>query len=523
MKKIHILFLCWIGLLLGACYEDKGNYDYTDRGDIALEGWIEKHEVVSLSDTLDITARLAQPENYEYLWLMYNTQSSFDYDTIGSGQHLLWPVSEAQGSYRLVLKVTAQADGYSQLFYADVVVTSDFSKGWFVVKDQEEQTDIDFFTLASERTADMLSQSVGRRLAGKALGMTLMSGFSWVDPSSGAPVWGTNMLYVVSEEDCWMVNLADISLVRDFSEMFFAAVTGEKPGIAVAADGNAMYFLTDRAIHHANTQGAGTGQFGMAFDFNQEVKTGNQVIRSQPGTVFYDQIAGRFLGAYYSGIPVVFSEDPKVAGTIPPVSMNHTGCRMNYMGVCKYNSEYFYALMTNVINSEKYIYTMYTPYIPYWNDPDQRKMGEYNLIQEVDTLKPDARLDGATLFAIGSSLPYIYFYDRTGNTVHYYDITGKRIEENVFPIPGGETVTYMKSWYFDATSEEDKFDKFVIATEKDGHYKVYLYDLLGGKPYPDKEPQVLKGEGTVAAVHPIRSGFNYRQLPANFECRTVNE
>ena len=519
MRNIIIFLICCCACnIFISCYEDKGNYNYTDRGDITLEGWEEKHTVISLSDTLDITPQLFHPEGYDYLWLLYNEQASFDYDTIGRDYRLVWPVNEPQGNYKLLLKVTARSDGYSQLFYANVVITSDFSNGWFVLKSQNGETDIDFFTLKAERFTNLLSQSTGRKLTGEAQGISLAPNFALLN-SSGEVTWGASILYVLSKEDCWMVNLADMSVIRDFSEMFFSsAMEKEKPKTLVAPDASAMYLFTDHNAHHANTQGSGTGQFGMAFNFKKDVETGNYAIRKQPGTIFYDQKNFRFLGVTYSGTAIIFSEDPKVAGVIPPVLMNNTGCKMEYMGINKWASEFFYALMSNANKTEKYVYTMYAPEIPHWQAEDQRKMGEYNLIYAVDTLKAGSEITEATLFAISSNLPYIYCNTPSGNAVHYYDIKGKCMEKNIFPIPAGEKITYMKSWYYDASEEDGKFDKFVIATENDGHYKVYLYDLLAGKPHPDKEPQILTGEGAIKAIQPIRSSMRYAydKLPANF-------
>ena len=52
----------------------------------------------------------------------------------------------------------------------------------------------------------------------------------------------------------------------------------------------------------------------------------------------------------------------------------------------------------------------------------------------------------------------------------------------------------------------------------DGKYKVYLYEILGGKPY-GKPVRVLEGEGKVVKMHyvdPSMSMVSYSYFPSSF-------
>lgn len=499
MKQyIYILLLCWLAIVQVSCYEDKGNYDYTTREDITVKGLNEEYKLITMSDTLDILPEIESPEDYDYIWLIYKIGTDFNYDTIGFTHHLKWPVNRPQGNYKLFLKVTARSDGFSQMFRSKLTITSTFSDGWFVVKDEEGETDIDFFTLDLTEANNILQQATGRKIPGKALNMSLLSGFSYIEPS-GEILWGKDFFYVMTDKDCWMMKLEDMSFIRDFSTLFYGPAPAENLRTCVYGGYSNTHFFTDRNAYFVNTQATGTGQIGLNVDFKSEIEVGDYLIRNQAGAYFYDQRNQRFLGVNYNGIPTIISEDGK-DGEIPPVKINHTGCSMLYMGISKYASEYCYAVMSNTTLSEKYIYTMYAPPLNIF--------GTYNLIKSVDRLDASLKINEATLFAIGSNLSYIYYNDLSGNAIHFYDILGKSEVKNVFPIPDGEKITYMKSLFYDSDDENDKFDKFVIATEAEGNYKVYLYDLLAGKPHPDKKPQILKGKGSVGSVLPIRATMN---------------
>ena len=83
----------------------------------------------------------------------------------------------------------------------------------------------------------------------------------------------------------------------------------------------------------------------------------------------------------------------------------------------------------------------------------------------------------------------------------------------------GEEITYISNryWMGDAV-EDNNFDYLAIATHKDGKYKVYLYEILGGKPY-GKPVRILEGEGKIVKmhyVHPSMTMNSYGNFPGSF-------
>ena len=73
MKKV--CFYIFLSLIFISCYDDKGNYDYTDIGDITITGIENSYTAIALAKKLEIkpTVTSKNPEDtFEYLWTVYN-------------------------------------------------------------------------------------------------------------------------------------------------------------------------------------------------------------------------------------------------------------------------------------------------------------------------------------------------------------------------------------------------------------------------------------------------------------------
>ena len=51
MRILHVIFTLCIACLEIACYEDKGNYDYTDKLEITVSGIQEAYNRIAVSYT----------------------------------------------------------------------------------------------------------------------------------------------------------------------------------------------------------------------------------------------------------------------------------------------------------------------------------------------------------------------------------------------------------------------------------------------------------------------------------------
>lgn len=82
-------------LILSACYDDKGNYDYQQLNEISISNIEQSYEKIALADSL-----IVQPEvtatidaDYDYMWYVINPDQS--YDTLSFTRNLAVPVNSA--------------------------------------------------------------------------------------------------------------------------------------------------------------------------------------------------------------------------------------------------------------------------------------------------------------------------------------------------------------------------------------------------------------------------------------------
>ena len=74
----HILPIALLGAgLMASCFEDKGNYDYTEFTSQEIANVEDSYSKISFQDTLYITPEIT-PANaeYDYLWTLNETYTS---------------------------------------------------------------------------------------------------------------------------------------------------------------------------------------------------------------------------------------------------------------------------------------------------------------------------------------------------------------------------------------------------------------------------------------------------------------
>ena len=86
MKKIQLIIWSILVLCVGACTEDKGDYDYIPLNDLVVQG-IEKDYTVEQFSSLKIPVTITvkdgfSEDRYEYLWYIWRVNNTADPDTL---------------------------------------------------------------------------------------------------------------------------------------------------------------------------------------------------------------------------------------------------------------------------------------------------------------------------------------------------------------------------------------------------------------------------------------------------------
>ena len=111
MKKIiYLFFFIPLMINLAACYDDTGNYDYTDLPDvdIKMQDTVYATQFKTLELTADVDLNDAPESDYEFNWRIWSNEIGgvWEQKEIGNSRNLTYEVAEIPGSYTLVLTVT---------------------------------------------------------------------------------------------------------------------------------------------------------------------------------------------------------------------------------------------------------------------------------------------------------------------------------------------------------------------------------------------------------------------------------
>ena len=153
MKIRYIFSVIIISFLYASCYDDKGNYDYVDFTDVIIKDIEDSYNAVSFQDTLRITPDIELDHGqFEYLWMINEAYVGTQYieikwDTIGKEKTLVYPVSLPNGNYEITLKATDSETEYSVFYNTQLIVKTEFSLGFYVLKETEDGlTEVDLHT-----------------------------------------------------------------------------------------------------------------------------------------------------------------------------------------------------------------------------------------------------------------------------------------------------------------------------------------------------------------------------------------
>ena len=123
MKAISILCLI-LTFALASCYDDKGNYDYSDLNEISVKLWEDNSPSVALGDTLQIEPIL----NFAYDSVNVNLEYEWTYDDklVGTERNLYW-ILDTTGTAWLTLRIRDLDNGMTYMGSGRLTIGSIYS------------------------------------------------------------------------------------------------------------------------------------------------------------------------------------------------------------------------------------------------------------------------------------------------------------------------------------------------------------------------------------------------------------
>lgn len=321
MKNLFILFVIFITYV--SCYEDKGNYDYIEVPEINIAGLQEDYTVLAF-DTLRISPTITTTNgetDYSYLWITQITDSKDDtQDTISREKELEWVAAKEAGRYDLLFIAKNKTTEVERRKRMNVEIATTASNGWYVLKNIGDESDIDYFSKDSTIVGyDVLKSMFEFRLVGKGKRLSwFRARFIELAPR----------LYVLSENDMAVLDVANGVIVRKGSEVFYDPAKKVHPQRCLFSN-SGIFLMNDYNLYEIYTVTLNTGHWGTSLpieggDKNKEYRLSEFTAAYQNnGPLLWEELSSSFMW------PTISYSDNKLK-TFPEQTVKPSLTNMNY-------------------------------------------------------------------------------------------------------------------------------------------------------------------------------------------------
>jgi hypothetical protein len=506
-----------------SCYKDKSNTVISETNQISINEFNdENYKLIAFKDTLKIIPVINSMHNdLEYFWGYYNKVNAFDgtgtaLDTISYEKNLNYPIELTPGTYKLVFCVKNAETGVSIYKYANFSVETRTSRGWFILKNKDGFSDLDLFNETGILTNIISRVNNGRNLKGKGLRIGFTSRYSYLNPKTLKIESKIRCIVPMTESDVSVIRISDIEELNNHEGLFYSTPGASKPTFFIDSYFALLYANNGKSYFIPNPGNKHSGKFGSEHLTNHEYSlskyflAGNAPYYLEYPTVF-DEVESSFyqLGTQALKLYSYKTQYSFFVHAPIPYSTKNLNSYLLYMGskkggvgrtpkglgiaLLKKRSTPDTLLLAHLNVASNFRYAFFS----------FRK----NPLFRMDTIPSNSKLATANLYALSKDFNLLYY--TKDNKISYYDIESKQ-DEAIYSLAADEEITYIRHSKYNVDIQVDddyNFDKLVIASYSGGRYKVYLFDILAGKPKGN--PIIMEGEGRVADVIYISPQLEY--------------
>ena len=465
-----------------ACVKDPGNYDYKEVTAIEpfqLEGIEDRYDAETL--TRFELPDLALPqgidsEDYEFLWYLYpesNMAGAIKSDTVCKTLKLDFLVTQASGKYVLVLQAKNKKTGICAYRKSVLDIMSGFARGWYVTKDENRVTDIDWVDLQGEVHPNVLASINGEGVTGEALKTTYMGGrynYEQENPDGTVTlIEGQKVLFTLSRSDMRVYNSENLQLIRKFGDIFVSTPEVAAPRDAVHGFFMGSFILNNGKVHSLSTfTSPSYGKFGA--EKIGDYRVADDLIRCPMGEIIlFDTQSQSFC---YSTVPKntiqYFSYDPLEDKADP----NRMNCDLVFMKERRFGSYCLntcFAILKKRDKNEYYFAAI---------DPDATASGAH-LFESYGMIPQKNEVGKAKVFGVHNISSTLYFSSgdhvlKSFNTVNFTE------NPEVFTFPKDEKITFIGHIDYNEYSDPSgKMECLVVLTNTTTRWKLYCFDFVG--------------------------------------------
>lgn len=508
MKKIFfILPVAALLLTATSCFKDNSNLNYEEISDIGISGISDRYSLLSYAgQKLEISPAIATLySDMEYGWYLIDPRQGSGSaeqpaELIARTKELSYDINLPEGAYTLVFKATSKSNGYSAIRRSTLAVSMEFSRGFYVIKENAEgNTDLDFFTPDDELRDNLLTKMHGQSMQGAPRSLSVCYGQSYMQELRRN--YANSICIVTEQNKIQFIRVSDMETMFDFSNMFYGTPDPDEVPYLATRGYFMTFYLSNKGMRgsYTNDMYASTGIFGMPQGGGGSTKL--VMSAGTNGMVYWDETGGNLMESDYNAFVYPVESDP--AKNYQTQALQDYRCitaGQNYIG----ETETILFLFQDATGN-RMMYSVNT---------DQGSA----VVQNVIPLNTGLHLAQADVVSVnGRSATLVYSVHN--NKLYGYNFENGEEREIAFAgIPAGEEITYVSNRYWThAADEGNLFDYLVIGTQSAHGYKIYMYEMIGGQP-SGSPVKTLSGEGKMKSIRYISPVYQPRpmQSPLDF-------
>jgi len=323
--RYKFLAIWAVALASGSCYDDEGNYTYSEINEIRIDtvGKQTEFEVYQF-DVLDIPVDIrfaleeVSDEDMEYKWTIYSNAATGNVaaEVIGTERNLHSVIRQPSSadSYSLVLQAKNKLTGVAAQMSYTVHVTSKILSGLVVLHTDGTQSDIDY--IATPRAVPAITASRHIRNAYFTANNQKLPGTPAFVGSVRVNHQAVNSVYIGMQEELYKVSGKTFEL-EYLSEAMFPV----KPAVydfqcfqSLNRNSNTQFIINDGQVHNISGQSAFEITFSSALEANETLNAVDLApfiyipaefsSTTRFEAVFYDRSGQRFVMRPTNNMPV---------------------------------------------------------------------------------------------------------------------------------------------------------------------------------------------------------------------------
>ena len=472
--------LCW------ACVDDPGNYTYrAPETVVPIEISGLQDTTFTINETVSLVPEIKGLENeddYWFTWYTYRTgQGIPERDTIGRERNLSFLMKYPAGEERtLVYEIKDKQSGVFVNEKINITGISQYGQGWLVLKDENNQTDIDYVSPDGIVQENILEKNAHYKLKGTGIKIVNQTRsythqITYPDGTTemleNIPVW-----HVLSSEDMVTLNPSDLSVYKHFEDEFYE-VPAEIAPQALYENWGDLLLINAGQLHGLYGMSDNVGKFGYAqLDYENLYPA---MLPDWYGALVFSSDTRSFVYGTTTSSALSPCSDPAQESPIQVKATNMDADMVAFLERGEGNA-LGWALMKSVAEPDTYYLA------------DMSVNSTDYPFADFDVIPSTRELVYADVYA-ANHLNSIWY--AKGNKLSYYtketDDATSFVRDDIYPFPAGETITWIQQY-------ETKY--LLVITNADAGWKLYCFELeqdgLSPNIKPGTQPKVWSGNGT---------------------------